>query len=261
MILPASYHEGFAPRDGRPLYPELWCGCVGAWAPCLGPSGSTVRDWSPYKNNCDITLAALETFWGPKGGRVAITTDGANDLVQSVVPQISGLTVLTLSGWVWRSSGNWCFGFGGTSSAARLNLLMFSNIIYASVPGSATNYASVESTHVGLNHYAMQYIAGAAAKIWINGIQQNVANNGNGGSSITGAGITTFWAGREIANGYQPGSYLDMTVHNRLLADAEIKCLSRRPGIAYEIAPRRRSSVQVVAGFNRRRRLLIGASN
>jgi hypothetical protein len=261
MILPGSYANGFAPRDGEPLYPSLWHGCVGAWAPCLGPTGATLRDWSGFKNHCTITNATLGTLWTPRAGKHAITTDGVNDLVEATVPQISGSTGITLSGWVWRSSGNWGFGFGGVVNTARMNFLMFSNVLYASVPGASTAYSEIATSAVGMNHYTMQFTASSFARIWINGIEQNVTVTGAGGASATGSGMTTFWIGREIANGYQIGSYVDVMVHNRRLSSSEIKLLATRPGIAYEPAPRRRASVAVAASFNRRRRLLVGAGS
>jgi hypothetical protein len=56
------------------------------------------------------------------------------------------------------------------------------------------------------------------------------------------------------------GSVCDFMVFPWLLSDAEKRILALRPGVAYELAPRRRASVQVAA-FNRRRRLLIGAGS
>jgi hypothetical protein len=35
--------------------PSLWQGCVGAWAPCLGPTGFKVTDYSPYKKNATMS--------------------------------------------------------------------------------------------------------------------------------------------------------------------------------------------------------------
>ena len=60
--------------------------------------------------------------------------------------------------------------------------------------------------------------------------------------------------------GFSPDSIMDgFRVYNRSISDSENILLARRRGIAYELAPRRRSSV-LVAAFNRRRRLLLGTS-
>jgi hypothetical protein len=50
----------------------------------------------------------------------------------------------------------------------------------------------------------------------------------------------------------------DCAVWSRALKPNEVKRLAERPGIAYELAPRRRSSSAVQ--FNRRRRLLLGST-
>ena len=75
MILPASYSNGFAPRDGQPLYPELWRGCVGAWCPSLGPTGLTLRDWSGFGNHGTLTNMDPGTDWVLSGGRYALDFD------------------------------------------------------------------------------------------------------------------------------------------------------------------------------------------
>jgi len=74
MILPGTYQNGFAPRDGEPLFPELWDGCVGAWNPGLGPSGLTLRDWSPYKNHGTLTNMDAGTDWVMRWILTAVTT-------------------------------------------------------------------------------------------------------------------------------------------------------------------------------------------
>jgi hypothetical protein len=56
------------------------------------------------------------------------------------------------------------------------------------------------------------------------------------------------------------GGLKSIAMWNRCLTPREVSILATRPGIAYELAPRRRSS-SAVAAFNRRRRLLLGASN
>jgi hypothetical protein len=55
------------------------------------------------------------------------------------------------------------------------------------------------------------------------------------------------------------GQMDDIRIYNRVLLPQEIHLLSRRRGIAYEMSPRCWSSSAVQ--FNRRRRLLIGASS
>jgi hypothetical protein len=64
---------------------------------------------------------------------------------------------------------------------------------------------------------------------------------------------------RPFDAGYEYSSFLvdDVRIYNRVLSRNEITLLASRRGIAYDLAPRRRAAL--VAGFNRRRRLLVGA--
>ena len=90
---------------------------------------------------------------------------------------------------------------------------------------------------------------------YVDGIEVgNASNAGYGDLSST----QTLQLGRYPAASSFAGNLDDVRVYNRLLSGWEIKLLATRRGIAYEMASRRRSSVQVVTG-NRRRRLLIGA--
>lgn len=70
MILPGRYANGFAPRDGQPLYPELWKGCVGAWNPGLGVTGLTLRDQSGFGRHGTLTNGPT---WGVSGKDQVIT--------------------------------------------------------------------------------------------------------------------------------------------------------------------------------------------
>ena len=81
MIIPASYANGFAPRDGRPLYPEFSHGLIGNWAPCLGPTGLTLRDWSGRANHGTLTNMVPGDDWIVSDGRYSLDFDGSNDFV------------------------------------------------------------------------------------------------------------------------------------------------------------------------------------
>jgi hypothetical protein len=55
-----------------------------------------------------------------------------------------------------------------------------------------------------------------------------------------------------VVGGGHNGFIGDIGVYNRALSPNEIRLLASRPGIAYELAPRRRSSVAVAASTSRR---------
>jgi hypothetical protein len=68
--------------------------------------------------------------------------------------------------------------------------------------------------------------------------------------------------GQYDANGFAQLQLLDLMLYGRVLSGNEFRLLGRRPGIAFELAPRRRASVQVVGGFKAawipRQRLIVG---
>jgi len=76
-----SYAQGFAPRDGPPANPNLWTGLQALWCPSLGPTGLTLFDQSPFKNDGRLTDMDPATDWvaTEKGG--ALESDGNDDFV------------------------------------------------------------------------------------------------------------------------------------------------------------------------------------
>jgi len=80
------------PLIGRPLYPELWDRCVGAWAPCLGPTGLTLRDWSGRGNHGTLVGMSVSTAWARNEGRYELTFDRTNKhvLFDRIIPKPTG---------------------------------------------------------------------------------------------------------------------------------------------------------------------------
>lgn len=259
MILPASYSNGFAPRDGQPLYPELWRGCVGAWAPCLGPSGLTLRDWSGYANHGTLTN-------GPSWGPSFLSFDGTNDSVVSERNTgLIGSQLKTVTGWV------------KLTATPPLGTATILNMGIANTGGSAFE-ALINTTNVTLHSYGA---GNAAASVTVNTLNNWIffaigntdARDGfvfANGLRVTGTYSSSFGhpsttmkiGGPPSFSGfnYFTGQISEIRVYARALSDSVLNVLATRRGIAYELAPRRRY-VESIASFNRRRRLLLGASN
>lgn len=256
MILPASYSNGFAPRDGSPLYPSLWKGCVGAWAPCLGPTGLTLRDWSGFGGHGALTNFTAATAYAVSGGKQSLYWDGTNG--QYVNVSIAGTK----------------FSFG----KAALSLSMWANVVSVSgvfpfqiiksdyiAGGSTVNYA------LGINNGQIRFLQCAT--------ELNVSHTVNTGwhhycGTSDGATMRLYLDGVQVASGASPASanteqpYLilgglrpggdawigyedDPRVYARTLSPNEIRLLASRRGIAYELAPRRRSRAAVItSGFS-----------
>jgi len=193
--------------------------------------------------------------WVTNGGRYGLDFDGSNDYVNVVNPSALafGTGDFTISVWAYMRS---------TSTAIIFSRNYFSSWEILSTGGYFQGYvANVASdtsatfttntwTHVSLRR------ANGVARVTINGTNNRPTFAGSGSVSN---GSDVHIGKRPALAGFSPNAIMDdFRVYNRSITDTENILLSRRRGIAYELAPRRRASVQVVSG-NRRRRLLIGA--
>lgn len=260
MILPASYSNGFAPRDGSPLYPELWTGCVGAWNPGLGPSGLTLRDWSGFGNHGTLTNGPT---WGVASGRQGLLLDGSDDSV--VCNNVVGGSSFSVSAWIRPTTLSYnniaAHGYTGASLGFDLYAVSDGSVaLYVRNGGGAPAGQSTPVSVVRVNnwvHVAATFAA-STARIYISGAEKPLTGSNN--SSIAYGTNVVSIGRRQDGFGAFAGSITDFRLYSVALSALEVNTLASRPGIAYEMAPRRRSSV-LVAAFNRRRRLLLGASN
>lgn len=265
MILPASYQSGFAPRDGRPLYPSLWKGCVGAWAPCLGPSGLTLRDWSGSGNHGTLNNMDAASDWAASGGRYALDFDGTNDYVSLGTSAVLSPSPMSLSFWIKMNvtpagydavlgrmtNTFWNDGYGVYWSSA--SVLRFWTGLYSFRYGQITVSSPTE-----WNHVVCEWVAGTSPEIYVRGIKGT--NNSQTFTTPT-ATSTELTLGRMSDNAYNINGQLDdFRIYSRVLSGHEKMLLGSRRGIAYELAPRRRSSlaVQFNPAWARRRSLVIG---
>ena len=226
-----SYQSGFyAPGRGVAKHPELWRGCVGAWNPGLGNTGLVLRDWSGGQNNGTLTLGPT---WGVSGGRQALTFDGVNDYVncgaiKSI--QASG-TVFSSCAWIYPTTNT---GSGITSyRSAGGNGWVFGR----SASGELqfyTNGWKISSLVVPLNGWSfVALVYDGALKFYLNSTTDSVAGTPGNGTGFVSLGA---WD----AGSYAPAAALDDTrIYNRALSPQEIRTLAQRPGIAYELAPRK----------------------
>lgn len=63
-------------------YPELWDGCVGAWAPCLGPTRLKLYDLSGNSRHGTLKNMAQASDWPKSFGQHCLDFDGTNDYVE-----------------------------------------------------------------------------------------------------------------------------------------------------------------------------------
>jgi hypothetical protein len=235
MILPGTYANGFAPRDGEPLFPELWRGCVGAWNPGLGPSGLRLYDWSGRGNHGTLTNMPANDGWKTSQGRHVLDFDGVNDYVE---PSLAIGSMRSIS--LWKS------GQGDTTARRLYSLNVNQHSVYIQNNAFRAVYDGADraggAVASGWQHVVNQF-DGTNHDFYVNGIKLfSTADTAN-----DTAGVISF--GRLIPNNIQfwNGELDNIMVYNRALSANEIRLLASRRGIAYEMAPRNWSAQQIAA--------------
>lgn len=101
-ILRPSFQYGLARSRGESMYPEMWNGLVGIWVPAIGHQGiTTLRDWSPFKNNGTLTGGMDNSDWVIGRNGYALDFDGTNDYIDIGTPAVLNLlTALSVLAWV-----------------------------------------------------------------------------------------------------------------------------------------------------------------
>jgi hypothetical protein len=267
MILPGSYADGFAPRDGQPLYPSLWRGCVLALAQSLGPTGRTLRDWSGLCNHGEMQSASLPASdVVASRGRYAFDTTVTPNKGLSVAdsPSLSLTGGLSLSCWVYPrtvTGGFFQFLIGkrvgaGTPTACNYQMFLDNSTGRLGYYNLTLYVSSSAPTINEWNHCGVTLSAGGALTLWLNG---RAVHTATGVTRTANAGAVTISSRPTFDLEQLNGLADDWRIYNRDIGESGIRFLATRRGIAYELAPLRRSAL--VAGFNRRRRLLVGAGS
>lgn len=257
MILPASYSNGFAPRDGQPLYPELWRGCVGAWNPGLGPTGLRLYDWSPYRNHGTLTNMDGND-WVASQGRYALDFDGSNDVVAASIPLVPN-NLCTQSYWFRRTATSTLTGFVGfgvnSSSNSRFVLQPWSDgVVYITVADTTTefNWGQFNSNDTLWHHLAAVFDGTKTTNasrlvVFFDGKPISLTYSGTIPATFGSPTLLRMGQTFAAANNFGSGMIDGYLIHNRALSPNEIRLLATRPGIAYEMAPRRWSAAMIEA--------------
>ena len=270
---PGSYQTGFAPRDFPPRYPQLWNGCVGAWCASLGPTGTTLRDWSGFGQHGTLTGLTIANAWTAKQGKWANTLAGASGYISlsdydNYTPTTTGFSA---GGWMnptnaqvvlLSKDGSGAREFGMVYGTAGIKPCCY--VFDNSGGGYIGRAASADLTIGSWSHWFFTYSGGttsASVKVFVNGIQTDNANY-QGGVTFTQPRNTSqvLRIGADNWGTWYTGSVDDCRIYNRCLSPNEVALLALQRGIAYEPATKARS-VGVDGGFYSRiyyDRLLMG---
>jgi hypothetical protein len=230
----------------------------------------TLRDWSGFGNLSTLTNMDPGTDWVLRGGKYALDFDASNDYLAcnrainiqqtdsfsieaTIFPTVVSGDHAIIATWDFGVVAGWRL----IITAGKLEVALLSFF------GGGQRVSSVTSIVANtLQHVCATYDGSSNAngfKLYINGVQSAVTVNANSNPGTLDNAL--MYIGRIVTNTYYfAGAILNLSVHRRQLLSKEVSLLALRPGVAYELAPRRRSSV-AVAAFNRRRRLLVGAGS
>lgn len=247
MFRSGTYQSGFAPRDFEPAYPGLWRGCVGAWAPCLGPTGVTILDWSGNRRHGTLTNMTMSSAWTPKQGPYSLLFDASNDHITMPVP-VTAASDLTWSIWAnLNSVASYGEIMSGQSDLHELRFASDLGTFDVAWNFPATGWRTNGGPTVVAGtwyHVALSVTGAGATNLYVNG--KSVATSTSDHSTTD----TAMYIGRRTSSLYFNGWLDDWRVYNRVLNGNEVRLLSTRRGIAYEPALRRgHSPLQATGGI------------
>ena len=257
-------------------YPSLWRGCVGAWCPSLGPSGSRLHDYSRRNSWGTLTNMDPATDWIVSGGAYALDFDGTNDNVTTLSTFAPGAGPMTVAYWhdgrntaqfnmhvtqrpaSFNSAVHSTWGIGqGNYLIAPANTLRIGALYYT--PSGYRIFLSDSNYADKWRHYAFT-VDGASLVVYVDGesIAGTVTPSG-GWPNIPDTSAIAIGASQDGT--LASLAYMDdVRIYNRVLSRGELRLLARRRGIAF--TPRTRASgtpEQAAAATNRRRRLICGS--
>ena len=259
-------------------YASLRQGLVGCWVPSLGASGFRLIDRSGNNNHGVLTGMDPGTDWFPSGGKLALDFDGVNDYVISGLNQTaeilnSNVFSFCLWGYV-RSFSNSpvLLAVGTNSTPAKDSVLIETNNtgsqLYIKSANNTEGLTGARTYTLTNSLVANQWFhiaflktgAGDNGTIYVNGVAQT-SFTGTLGTCVSVASNSLVLAAYTNFVAPLNGQLDDIRIYNRALTPSEIRLLytgGRGVGLLPErIKHRRKTSA---AAFNRRRRILIGAS-
>jgi hypothetical protein len=238
-IITPSYKSGFysPKRGGIPMYPELWSGCVGAWAPSLGESGARLFDHSAYGNHGTLTNMDPSTDWVASDGKIALDCDGVDDYVS-----LDGTDKNFFMGTQTYSMAFWLFN-RETDTADTPVFISIGRTLRPIGFVCRISGSQIQHRRDGVNHSVVaDYLDkwshfvgtfdGSAIKTYFNGAE---IGSTAATASLAVASPTTWKIGASSAGTTNTtASFDDIRIYNRALSPSEIATLATRRGIAYE---------------------------
>jgi hypothetical protein len=243
-------------------YASLRQGLVGAWCPSVQRCGSgfTLPDLSGYGNNGSLVNMDPGTDCVASGGKLALDFDGVNDYV-ATSSSVNSLP-FTISFWAINNTtgvlfsilsqavNQWDGWYGGIGFLTAVNFNSFGSIVTNSLSNSAV-----------WQHHCYVVLDNVNAVYYVNGIPTTGTLNRTPSRGFYRFAIGCSYRAVDRDN-FANGQIDDIRQYTRALTPSEIQQLytgGRGVGLIPERIKHRRKTT--AAAFNRRRRILIGASS
>jgi hypothetical protein len=237
----------------RSRYPRLWDGCVGAWCPSLGHTGSRLFDYSGRQAWGTLTNTASDTIWTTNGGGLALNMDGVDDYVGGFGTDLAFASGndrnISMSCWFRTTDTEYALISRAANASGSCRYSLASNAsseFYLFVAGTTPEGFLVLQSGVTVNdgvwHHVGATIAGSGAcEIYVDGVRKNT-----GIAPVTTVQNYLFLLGKyNDASGLDSGNIInfsgqmdDIRMYTRILHPEEFRILGRRRAIAYEPATR-----------------------
>ena len=228
-----SFSNGFASPwyGGRMKYPDLWCGCVGYWAPLLGPTGATLFTQDGRCNHATLT----SSWWGVGryGHQVSVT--GGQNINFGVIPT---LAKFSYAAWLYPTSMAGYGGFGYWESVGGPAILGCNDdgtFRWRVQTTAGEGQAQTASAATNTWHHVVGTWDGVTLKAYLNGILQPTTYSLGGSltrvQTVRFGILGDFWG----ASYSFSGAGCDFGVWDRALSPNEIAFLAQRPGIMLEL--------------------------
>jgi len=250
-------------------YASLRQGLVGAWCPSLGASGFRLIDRSGYGNH-GVFNNTTSTVWIPSGGKLALNFDGSFSTGFAVTnaPSLQVIGPISISFWANIVNDGGISTLVSKSTGTDGEFEVFADFRSGATtlawrPGISSNLTTFFSGFTGLwTHYLFTCdgsAIGSTVTCYRNGVSAGTITT-NVLRAISSYALN-FGSRPNFAN--EADTRIDdMRLYNRVLTPSEIQQLytgGRGVGLMPERIKHRRKTT--AAAFNRRRRILIGASS
>lgn len=213
--------DGFATCQDESAYPELWDGCIGAFCPSLGITGTRVKDWTGMRADGTIVFDNISQGWNIIGGSYCLSTNNASD----VASYGNGTSPpAAFSFWAYFPAivaNKSILTFG----SVEYNMLMMSAsagnpVILFGTTNAITTSLLLGNESLSFHHYVINVTSASNVDVWFDG--RKVLSAANTGTDVTGA----------LRFGVYPNgiskiamSVDDIRIYNRTLKDGEITSL------------------------------------